>query len=276
MVTIGKRSKRTALLTGRKAAFASSLLCASLLFLPAKAADQSILKLATSYWPPYTGEDLPGGGISTSVVRAVFARAGYEISVTVQPWQRSQTALLNDDRFIATFPVYDTTQRKAECHLSRRIGTGPIGFAERRDNPISWQKLEDLRGVRIGTVMGYTNTDKFDAMAEAGVLDVSAVPDDLMNLRRLVFNRIDLAAMDKYVMRYMVLNTKELKPHRLDLQMNQSFMRDQTFHICFPKTEAGEDLKAIFDAALNPDEVKRVIEESLRALSLDDASWEKE
>lgn len=231
------------------------------------------IKIATTFWPPYMDPDLPNNGIISEVVHSTFRRAGVEAGVVFAPWQRSQTAMLSSDKYDASFPVYATRQRLTECHLSGVIGASPIGFAQRKDKPITWNKLEDLKGTHIGTVIGYSNTDSFDQLVAEGTIEVSTVPLDLINLRRLIFARIDLAVMDKYVFRYLLKNSPELTRSGKALGFNSKIMKRQNLYVCFPKHEAGRKLRDSFNAALDPSDINRVIENGLSSLRLDDKKW---
>ena len=55
-----------------------------------------------------------------------------------------------------------------------------------------WKKLEDMAGLRIGAVRGYTYTKRFYELIEQGVLQVEFVADDEQNYRKLMLGRIDV------------------------------------------------------------------------------------
>jgi len=37
-------------------------------------------------WPPFSGADLPNGGMSLDVISSVLGRAGYDVRTEVLPW----------------------------------------------------------------------------------------------------------------------------------------------------------------------------------------------
>ncbi len=232
-------------------------------------ADDTEVRMAVTEWAPYTGENLPDQGISTAVIRKVFARAGYKLVVDFSPWQRTQTSLFQTTKYIGTFPIYDSFLRRSECLYSVAFGQSPVGFVQQIKNPVSWQTFDDLKTARIGTVMGYSNTEKFDALAASGSLDVSSVPTDVMNIRRLVFNRIDLAVMDKFVMRYLLANNEELKPYQAQLEFNDRPLGNPKHYICFARTEEALALQQVFDRFFDPEEAAEISKQALLQLGAD-------
>ncbi|MER8149753.1 hypothetical protein ABS241_20405, partial [Acinetobacter baumannii] len=70
-------------------------------------------------------------------------------------------------------------------------------MAQRAGAPILWQQLEDLAPYRIGVVEGYVNTREFDTLMVNKRLNTFAVDEDLLNLRKLQRNRLDLAVIDR-------------------------------------------------------------------------------
>ena len=69
---------------------------------PARAEES--LPLTTGEYPPYTGQKLPGGGVSTVLVKAIFKAAGLaEPKIYWQPWQRGYEAA-HAGKYFATFP----------------------------------------------------------------------------------------------------------------------------------------------------------------------------
>ena len=69
---------------------------------------------------------------------------------------------------------------------------------------MTWKNLDDIGGQKltIGIVVGYANTDEFDAGVGAGM--IAAVPsnDDVTNLKKLIRKRVDAVVIDKLVFRY--------------------------------------------------------------------------
>ncbi len=202
----------------------------------AQGADGTTVRLTSLEWAPYTGRDLPDQGLSSRVVRAALAATGYGLQIDFLPWRRAYALGLDGSQgHDGVFPVYDGTLRRG-CLVSDAIGVSPLGFAERRSDPIAWTTLEDLKGLRIGVVAGYVNSAGFDAMAAAGELSTVPVDRDLLNLRRLARGRLDAAVIDALVFDFLTVATPDL---RAALRMDEHLLEEKTLHVCFRPTADG-------------------------------------
>lgn len=153
-------------------------------------------------WPPYTGAKLPEQGTSAKAVKEAFGKGGHKVSVKILPWQRAVDTAKSDPSIVGYFPEY--YDASLDCVFSDPIGTGPLGFAQNSSKPISWQNLDDLKGLRIGVVAGYVNTAEFDERASKGQLNADATQSDEQNLIKLANGRLDLAVIDRNVMDYLL------------------------------------------------------------------------
>ncbi len=215
-------------------------------------AQEKVVRVATLDWPPYTGKDLPKGGATTDVLRAAFEKVGYQVEVEYRPWKRAiDMAKKGTDEVIAYFPGY-------HCHhqngfvASEPIGNGPLGFAEHVEAPITWESLDDLgeQQMKIGTVLGYANTDEFDAKVGTGYILAVPSNDDLTNLKKLVRKRIDAVVIDKLVLEYLKASEASLKDGADKLKFNSRPLEDKTLFLCFRDDDGGRTMKHIFNAGL--------------------------
>lgn len=199
-------------------------------------------------WPPYTGEQLSQQGVTTERVKALLAKAGHNLNVRFMPWQRAVDTARNDPAFVGYFPEY--LDPASPCLFSDPIGNGPLGLAERKDKPLKWAVLDDLKPFRVGVVSGYVNTAEFDAQVAAGQLKVDPASSDEQNLLKLANGRVDAAVVDKNVLEYLLVNSPKLKEVAGQLQFNGQLLEDKTLHVCFTNSEAGKQARDIFNAAL--------------------------
>jgi len=208
--------------------------------------------IATLDWPPYTGGDLPKGGATTEVVRQAFKQAGYEIDVDYRPWKRAiDMAKTGKDGVIAYFPGYHCHHQEGFV-ASKPIGNGPLGFAENADAPITWDSLDSIgeQQLKIGTVLGYANTDEFDQKVGTGWIIAIPSNDDLTNLKKLARKRIDAAVIDRFVLEYLKATEPSLKKSRDKLQFNSRPLEEKTLYLCFRDDEAGRAMLEKFNAGL--------------------------
>jgi polar amino acid transport system substrate-binding protein len=224
-------------------------------------ADQHSVVVATLNWPPYVSEDLPKGGATAEVVRQAFASADTEIDIRTLPWKRAISMARDTDEVVAYFPGYHC--RHVEGFVpSDPIGDGPLGFVEHVDAPIAWERVDDLgeQKLRIGTVLGYANTDEFDEKAGTGWIRTIPAADDVTNLRKLSLQRIDAAVIDKLVLAYLLATEPSLEGLEPVLRFNPRPLEYKTLYLCFNDDEAGRALRDNFNAGLAQLDVSAVVE----------------
>jgi polar amino acid transport system substrate-binding protein len=148
------------------------------------------LYITTEAAPPHSMlEGKRVAGIGADTVREIMVRAHIEHTIELLPWKRAYTAAL-ERRDTCVFSTTRTPEREA---LFKWIG--PIGEADwvlmaRADRNLHLDSLEDARRYRIGTYNG----DARDQYLRARGLNVDPAPNDLLNPRKLMANRIDFWA----------------------------------------------------------------------------------
>ncbi|QMU58835.1 MAG: transporter substrate-binding domain-containing protein [Boseongicola sp.] len=219
------------------------------------------LTVATLEWPPYTSEILPKGGATTEVVRQAFAAVDADIDVAILPWKRAISTARDDEEVVAYFPGYHC--RHVEGFVaSDPIGNGPLGFAQNTSAPVVWNSIDDIgeQKLKVGTVLGYSNTDEFDEKAGTGWIRAITAPDDLTNLRKLARQRIDVAVIDKLVLSYLLATEPTLKDVAEEFEFNERPLEDKTLYVCFSVSENGEALRDKFNSGLASIDANAVVE----------------
>jgi len=222
--------------------------------------------LATLSWPPYTGASLPRGGAVTDVVRAAFDAMGREVTVKFRPWNRSVAlAKAGHNRVAGYYPGYHCDHDPEAGFLrSYSIGMRSLGLAKRANAAFGWETLSDLEGFRVGTVVGYANTQRFDRKVAAEELWTIESPSDRRNLRKLIAGRLDYAVIDKHVMRYMLRTDPALRKHRGSVTMDDKLLGRMPLFVCFRNNPHGEALQAAFNEGLSRVHPKAILSRYLR------------
>ena len=219
------------------------------------------LSVTTLEWPPYTSENLPRGGVTTAVVEMAFKEAAMGVRVDTLPWKRAISVARDDDKAIAYFPGYHC--RHVDGFIpSDPIGNGPLGFAQNVDTPVTWANVDDIgeQKLKVGTVLGYANTDEFDEKAGTGWIRAIPAPDDVTNLRKLVRKRIDMAVIDKLVLSYLLATEETLEGYADVLEFNPKPLEEKTLFLCFNDTEAGREMRDTFNAGLAKVDIDALVE----------------
>ncbi len=217
--------------------------------------------VTTLEWPPYTSDVLPKGGATTEVVRQAFAAVETEVNVAILPWKRAISMAKEDQASVAYYPGYHC--RHVEGFVqSDPIGNGPLGFAENVNAPVTWENVDDIgeQKLKVGTDLGYANTDEFDEKAGTGWIRAIPAPDDITNLRKLARQRIDVAVIDKLVLSYLLATEDSLSGMADTLVFNERPLEDKTLFLCFNDDENGRALRDTFNSGLAKIDVEQIVE----------------
>lgn len=128
-------------------------------------------------------------GIATDKLRIAMERAGVTYDITLLPWKRAYAAALQQPNAC----VYSTTRTPEREALFKWVGPTDVGqwvLMGRADRPWRIARLEDARGLRIGTYIG----DARDSFLRSQGFATDAVSNDLLNPPKLLQGRIDLWA----------------------------------------------------------------------------------
>jgi len=217
-------------------------------------ANAETLQLTTLEWPPYVNAD--GSGDSSDAVISAFQKAGIDAKVEVFPWNRAINLAEKDPAWIGVYPEYyaqdqDADKGGSRCLYSASFGTSPVGFIQRADAPISWSTHDDLKSYTIGVVRGYQNEEQFDAMVEAGDINVELADDDAQNILKVAGSRADAGVIDRKVFEHLAANDPEVATVADNLSFNDTLLIEHSLHICFENTEAGQAAREKFNASLN-------------------------
>ncbi|WP_181373205.1 substrate-binding periplasmic protein [Massilia glaciei] len=222
------------------------------------------MRLATLEWLPYVGKIVPKDGLSTVIASAAARNAGYSLSVDYFEWTVTLAKGEKDPAFAGYFPEYYTEERAKACHLSKSIGTSMLGLATMKDTPVQWNALSDLNAVKIGVVEGYSNGEAFDAMVKQGKQPVENAASDTFNLRRLISKKVPAIAIDREVLRYLLLRS----PMRNETVFSPKPLGELTLHVCFKRTPAGKEMQEAFDAGLQKIDIKKIGGDYMKQLDL--------
>ena len=215
-------------------------------------AQEKSITITTLDWPPYTGSSLPEGGAITAVVRAAFAKAGYKVNVIYRPWKRAiDMAYKGTENAVAYFPGYHCKHREGFVP-SMSMGNGPLGFAENVDVPITWENLDDIgeQQLKIGTVLGYANSDEFDAKVGTGWIRAIPANNDVTNLKKLLRKRIDAVVIDQFVFEYLKVTDTSLKTEAAKLRFNARAIENKSLKLCVRDNPEAKQIVNDFNAAL--------------------------
>jgi polar amino acid transport system substrate-binding protein len=162
------------------------------------AADEA--RFAIGEWQPYTGQSLDQSGMVSEVVSAACRAAGLKASFTFFPWKRAESNV-EMGTFFATFPYQATGDRAQKFRFSDTLYKSASGVLFHKGNPrtahVSYGRVEDLKGLRVGTLAG---SDAIAAPLRRAGIEVEEVQVVEQNLKKLETGRIDCVIDDRPVL----------------------------------------------------------------------------
>lgn len=181
---------------------AALLMSVLMMTAPARAQGQ-VLSVVADDWPPFSGPDLPGGGMSLDVISAVLERAGYTVETQVVPWARvldgarsgtfDIVGSLFADAELAEFLTYGDPFYSTKVQLVRPVGSDA-----------AYASVDALRPYKIAVGEGFLYQDEFD---RAAYLDKVTVTTALQAVRMVAHGRADLTLDSVDVIQY-ILNVE--------------------------------------------------------------------
>ncbi|MDP9109546.1 MAG: transporter substrate-binding domain-containing protein [Pseudomonadota bacterium] len=222
------------------------------------AAPSPRLHLATLEWRPYVALSLPGGGVTSVIIARAAAQTGRELQVDYFPWVRAMKIGGEDPAFDGYFPSYFVEERSRRCYFSHPIGTSTVGLAFLSNAPIAWNTFDDLRKVRIGLVLGYSNGREFDQQVAENLLKIEYSSNDLANIRKLLAGRTQAIVIDQLVLRYLLATEPSLGPRARQILFHARPIAQLSLHVCFRHTAGGKATQEAFDQALQRLDLPRI------------------
>jgi polar amino acid transport system substrate-binding protein len=247
----------------------SRLLCLLMAALPALAVSaepSQTIRLASLVWLPYVGPALPRNGLSAAIADAAARTFGEHIQVDYFPWARAMKVGIQLPEYAGYFPAYYTEERTRECYFTSSLGKSVLGLAYLKSRPLQWDVLTDLSNKSIGIVHGYSNGEAFDKQVKDGKQEVDVSDSDFNNIKKLLGHRIDAAAIDKSVLRYLLATDPRLAGARDLIGFHEKPLAELTLHICFKRTPAGHDLQQKFDQALLHIDIQKIESEYFKEI----------
>ncbi|MDH4565807.1 transporter substrate-binding domain-containing protein [Pseudomonas sp. BN414] len=203
------------------------------------------LRIVSEPWAPYIFEEdgqLRGLDYEASVI--VFQRMGIEVQWSLMPWKRCLVEL-ESGQADAVLDIFHKQERESQMAFPAE----PLSEVEfvlfyARQRPYPFQRLADLRGLKIGVSPGYWYADK--AFRTSPLFIREPAPTHEANLGKLVRDRVDLVVNDRRAGQFLV--------HQMGLQAqianHQRVIGRDRLYLAFRRQPQLESLAAPFGEAL--------------------------
>jgi polar amino acid transport system substrate-binding protein len=145
---------------------------------------------ANGIFPP-NSDSMGFEGYSWDIIRESFHEMGFTIDLSVSPWARAMLYVKNG-HMDALFPTGKNTERQKIFYYSKEyVNHANFVIYVLKDNPIEWNGLESLKGLKIGLKRGFNYGDKWESATYFTKLDIGTIVNG--------FKMLDLQRIDGFV-----------------------------------------------------------------------------
>ncbi|WP_165664081.1 substrate-binding periplasmic protein [Metapseudomonas otitidis] len=206
------------------------------------------VRLTNGEWTPYLGASLPHQGVASRIVAEAFALEGVTVHWEFHPWARSLRLAEKGERH-GTAIWLRNADRERDFYVSDPVIESGYVLFHRKDPPLDWQSVDDLRHYRLGATIGYDYGEAFQRAEQDGRLRVQRLAAEEQGLRMLLAGRIDVFPMDKVVG---IANLQGFsREERSRVTFHPQPLRSDTLHLLLSRSVPGnEQLMARFNQGL--------------------------
>ncbi len=158
--------------------------------------DKQVIKLGYVDFPPYEFEhEGKPSGILVDIVNTIFQKADIPVELQLYPFKRAYNSAKVGE-IDGLFNFYKTEERLEHFDYTEPVIINPLVLFVRKDSNIDFNNLEDLKGLTIGTMHGYSYGTEFD---ESTLFFKDSTTSHSANFKKLALGRVDAYPCDKLV-----------------------------------------------------------------------------
>ncbi|UOF02200.1 substrate-binding periplasmic protein [Bdellovibrio reynosensis] len=238
-------------------------LIACLFALNAHSANDKTLTVITHEAAPWMAEKLPDGGAIFYALKKVLEKKDYNLKVIFAPsWIRAKMDAVKKSEIDAYFPIR-TIEHEDVFMFTDVMFESPWSIAERKDHPILFRDLQDLKRYTAGNVQGVELRPGIEDLVKQG-LKVETTSSQENNLLKLATGRVDFIFIDKGVYRFTLAMEPSLKQYRDKLQLNAKPIVVEKYKLALKKKNVPKEFVAFFNST--HDEFNKHLEDYYKML----------
>jgi len=201
------------------------------------------LKITTGDWSPFCSED-NNNSIALNIITEAFATKGIKVEYIFLPWKRAYLTAINDSEYDASAIWRKTDERLKDFYFSDEVINVTTSFFYLKSKPFKWKSYNDLKGIKIGTTIGYSYGDYFDRLKTNKFLTIEETSTDKQNFLKLLHGRIRLFPVEKNVGEF-ILN-KDFTPEQIKMfTIDSRPVNISSYYLIIPKRSGSEGIEII-------------------------------
>ena len=206
------------------------------------------LKLVTLKYPPYQyleGERITGK--VPPILDKTFFKLGYEIEISVHPWEKSLEMVKNKEAD-AIFTIFKTPEREKFLNYSDVILVmQKTAFFSKTGSDLDFTgNMEDIKDLSIGVVNSVSYGDIFDNGVKDNNLKTVVFKSTEACFKALIEDKVDLVVNNLDGANFLI---NEMKINKLVTQ-NGPAIEEIPSYLAFAKKDGLNELKIKFDEML--------------------------
>lgn len=219
----------------------------AILLLPQLIQAKEPLNIVVDVWPPYVwldGNELKG--VDVDVTKAVFAELKIPVTLELMPWNRC-LVMVENKQADAILDASITSERRNFLYFpDEPVSKGVTVFFKRKGHHIPFSGLNDLEGLKVGAIAGYSYCDEIDSAPFFKQVDRVVTLEQ--NFKKLLLGRIDvLIEVDS--VGYFAAKSLNIS-NQIDVIPNANYCQSGSY-LAFSKKPGHEHLAIQFGQALS-------------------------
>ncbi|MGL1901506.1 MAG: transporter substrate-binding domain-containing protein [Fibrobacterales bacterium] len=191
------------------------------------------ITIATGEYPPFLSQELQFSGVGLKIISEIFESEGVTVIYGFFPWKRSYHYVASGEWDASATWSYKI-EREKDVKYSDPLYHSTYVLFHRKENPVNWNTLSDLKQFSLGATKSYTYTSEFYKAIEDSILTVEFAASDEMNLKKLVGKRFDAVPLNIDV-GYYLLHSKFTKKQTLTITHSPQRFSSKPTHLIFSK-----------------------------------------
>lgn len=156
---------------------------------------KTICLVTGNEYAPFSGSDLPNGGMITEIVKTVFESMGYETKIDFWEWEYGKQAM-QDGIFSATFPYLYNKQREEQGFVfSEPLYKMLIKAFVRKESNLDYKALDDFSNKTLCRPKGYYTHDIQKIMGKISLERPEKLSDCF---EMLVAGKVDVVPVNEF------------------------------------------------------------------------------